>query len=318
MTLTSESVDVDLVWNDFKAHLKSRSLTPPADPNELGADFTEFIRQQYPQPKSGRRRTIAPADTSATVPRKLKRRQGHWLKAQLQRIEEPVAAMREALGFDDTPFPGDQELADAFIVWASDAASGPRGSTGIYHSVDRLNDSRLKDALRELNPPVYLRSKKFDEDQTQLVAFENAIERLVHECEFLSRTLGTDIQSMAKWVLAGIEPKGVCINARLNRRSRAPDIITMKINVNVVTPEEVRTVYRQLARIANRPADKLIQRFHSLLEGNMGRSVRERLALWNERYPLRQYGNEETFRVVTSRALKKTGRTLSGSARATR
>ena len=314
-------MNVDSVWEEFRKHQKSRSLSPPANPNELGADFTEFVRQQYPEPRSRRKRTTVPAGTAAKLPADLKLRQGDWLKAQLRRIEEPVAAMREALGFDGTPYPGDEELADAFLVWASEnteASTGSQGSGRIYHSIDRLNDSRLKNALRKLNPPVYVRSEKFDEDETQVVAYEKAIQRLVHECEFLSRTLGTDVQSTVRWVLAGIEPKGVCINARLHQRSRAPGIITMKINANVVTAEEVRTIYRQLASIANRPADKQIQRFHSLLEGNLGRSVRERLALWNERYPLHQYGNEETFRVVTSRALKKTGRTLSGSVRAQR
>lgn len=92
----------------------------------------------------------------------------------------------------------------------------------------------------------------------------------------------------------------------------------MKINANVVTAEEVRTIYRRLARIANRPIDKQIQRFHLFLEGNFNRSVGERRALWNERYPLHPYKNEATFRVVTSRALMKTGRTPSGSVRATR
>ena len=37
-------MDDDAVWEEFRKHQKSRSLSPPANPNELGADFTEFVR----------------------------------------------------------------------------------------------------------------------------------------------------------------------------------------------------------------------------------------------------------------------------------
>ena len=247
----------------------------------------------------------------AELPSELKRRESKWVKAQLQRMGSTVAATREALGFDSAPYPKDEKLANAIIIWAAEIVaetSGLQGSGGIYLSIDALQDTKLKNALRRLNPPINVRSDRFDEDETQLLAYESAIERLVHECEHLSVALGTDLQNAARWILAGIKPRAVCFKARLNRRSRAPDLITMKINADVVTAEDVRTIHRQLARRANRPIDQKIRRFFLPLEGNRGRTVKEDQPLWrewNERYPLHQYKNEETFRVVTSRAFSK-------------
>ena len=304
------------VWEKFENYLENRVLAPPTGPDELAADFADFVRQEYSRPKRRRKRTTQPSPIRADLPQELERRQREWVDAQLRRTEETVAITREVLGFDGTPYPGDKKLADAFISWAIQTTDAPAHSPRfgrMYPSIDSLRNKRLKSALIKLNPPVHMRSKRHTQTESQLLAYWSAIERLVSECERLTVSLGANMQAAARWILAGIKPESACIEARLTEQIGGPDTIMMKINANVVTAEELRTIYRQLARIVNRPIDNKIRRFFTPLEGNQSRTVAERRSLWNDLYPLHRYGSDETFRVVTSRALKATGRKPSGS-----
>jgi hypothetical protein len=245
------------------------------------------------------------------LPTELQQRQDEWLESRLRRLAPMVENTRVALGFSGVPYPNNIELANEMLDWAtgfhesvrdrSDLRAGRYAAFVVYCRAAASYPSQLTEALENLRPPIFIRTPLLSEEESREFCFGRAVERLVSESERVAGDLGCPADEAGRWILAGVSPKSVCIRAGRTRQLGCADIVTIVVNPHVVTPEELRTVYRRLRRVRSSSVSQLL-RFLSPILGNLAMNTKERLKLWNELYPLHRYKNEASFRVASSHA----------------
>ena len=115
--------------------------------------------------------------------------------------------------------------------------------------------------------------------------------------------LACDPEEAAIWLLCGRRPALTAIRAEVLTREGGAPTIEMRINPDLVTPDDVRAAYRQLRGSIRGTADARILEFLSPVGRGAGvADAEERRRIWNENYPMDLYNTKESFRVVTSRA----------------
>jgi hypothetical protein len=277
---------------DYLSSLPYQAETP----EELRADFEDFLRNVEVEPRRRRRKQTNDErlSTDAQLPPELADRIARWEAARLRYLEPLVKQARLSLGRDSAPFLGDRRLAKEIWRWLTTRNSKRRGAKG----EDPMKFSR---EVMSFQPEVYPTDPSKTEEQNRGAAFRRVMQNMSHNVHLIAMESGASAESVAVWLLADIRPKLPCMSATGHEAFRGPATVTLLVNPDVVKPEEVVGIFRRLRRMAGAIDRRLVEFLYQTSRSTTG-VTREQFDLWQDLYPLRQYKDFRSFRVACARA----------------
>lgn len=274
------------------AYLRNQ-VVPPTTDEEFLTDVEDFLRLKRRRVRQRRRDTKVADDSSVPLPPKLDKRQRDWIAARRRRFDPVAAEARCLLGYASVPFPAQEDLADALWQWMC----APVGEVG----TDELSQ-RLATAVASIQPPPIAIGSPTSNDDAAPSAFGIAVRQFMQSVTHIAEILDLPEPEIARWLLADVPPKILALQRNIRISWYSPTRATLIANPSVVTPEELRSVYRALRKRVS-TADQLRVFVHP--DSETGKLTgREQLRLWNELHPLFAYKNVASFRVAASRANK--------------
>lgn len=279
-------------------------LNTPQNDGELADVLGDFAAKLRGSTRGGGQRSATANEKSFEVawPAPLLEREAKWTEAQLRREADLVDSVRWHLGFDDVPFPGDTDTADALGEWCIEILS-PEPELVIQTVRKEPSEAVLK-ALKSLRPRTNIRAIEKSDEENQAIAFRSALRSLSQETDRFAERAGCERGEALRWILAGEPPRHAAIrDAKASSNADGPNMVTLSVNADLVTPEEIRTLYRQLRRIASPPDEELDFFLHSIFRAHG--SWKERLTLWNETHPLRKYKNVASLKAASWRIKRR-------------
>jgi hypothetical protein len=289
---------------------------PPETDDELRDDVQDYFRQK--RGRTAGRRDAEAEDVldwlSDQLPAGLQERQQRWTKARLERQRSAVSGERADLHCDAPPYPGGAALVREAWDWVNGILRRqlPRGIGRSRTPSAEVKGVILLLTKRDVGHPVLDRT---GDD------FIDALRAFVATAEFIARDVCCSPLGAAIWILADIEPSSTCCEVEFRQGFSDPDAVRFSLNPEVVTPEELRTIYRGVRRKLKQSTQRRFSEFDGPLSDHGGEPDRERFEHWNERYPLNRYKNVRSFRVAAHRHRKRRERMPglgAGSGNATR
>lgn len=260
--------------------LRTRTGQQPEETYELFDFFEELARRHragIPGPIGhgvNRARQVKLA-----LPNRVIRRARDWMTARLRRRTPAALALRKLLTGGSKPI--DERLARALWQRVSDPGAG-YASKQLLHQVEQLERTFITKTGEDLRWRLWL-----------------AVSPVVND-------LACDPEEAMVWLLCRRRPALTAIRADVLVREGGARTIELRINPDLVSPDDVRTGYRQLRRYVLGTTKERLSEFGSPMGLGAGvTDIEARRTLWNELYPMDQYSTSESFRVATSRATSK-------------
>jgi hypothetical protein len=281
---------------DLIAFLRSQPAGISKDPDEFEEDLVRYLRSRRSQSVPSRRRDSGEQAVSTNTgwgdvqfPKTLQQRIDDWHSRRLRRLEFAIESTRKSLGFDEVPFPGDVGLADELWDWL------PRRRRRL-NTPGAEPSARVSRALAQVKPRNPFVRPEDMTDEMRARNYEGSLSEIIQVSDAVAEDLGCAPIYVARWLLAGVEPRQQCLVVGLLETTVGPNVVTLRINPDVVTAEEIRTVYRRACKTLDATASDRFYKFFLPLAGHGRLTLPEQFELWNELHPLHQYKDKETFR----------------------
>lgn len=280
------------------AHLESlrrfRDGRPPAaNEAEFLDDLEDFIRQQ--RGKAGR---AVPHESKSTwpavLPSTVQDRQRLWIGARERRLNVRAAEIRAVLGYSSVPIPGDTELGEAFWRWMSLRSSHVQGG-----ELSR----RLSDIVRRLNPPRRTEDPDWTNEEIRVYSLRYGVTQFVRLTDRASYSTNRPIEEVALWLLCGTPISIDGITVTVDEQLDTPPRVSLTLNPNLLTPEDIRTILRRIKRLLS--SRRQLRTFVAEQSETRSLDLSEKWRLWNELHPLHPYASAESFRVAIFRAKRE-------------
>jgi hypothetical protein len=285
-------------------YLESQPGGVTDDEEEFTEDLARYVRTARAQTSPDSLDSIQ-SDTRARghdsgevrLPYDLEQRITRWHRLRLGRLQPLIDISRQSLGFESVPFPEDVKLVDELWTWLT-----RRRKFGFARAAPSEAVARALSTLRPRNP--LMRPEDID-DAARKRFFEGALGGIRNTTTCIAEELGCVPIHVARWLLAGVEPPQQCLVTGMLSTTVGPNVFTVRVNPDVVTPEELRTVYRRACTHLDASAPDRFYKFFSPLAFNHHLSQAEQVELWNELHPRHAYKNVNSFRAALHKAKRK-------------